>query len=76
LDSKIARQSGFKSNKVQLIESEACSHRLFVCLDPKIKEDTIKHLELRTEDIFVCLDSAITDQAKMRLADICRLDII
>lgn len=76
LDSKIARQSGFKSNKVQLIESEACSHRLFVCLDPKIKEDTIKHLELRTEDIFVCLDTALTDQAKMRLADICNLGII
>lgn len=76
LDSKITPQSGFKQNKVQLIESEACRHRLFVCLDPKIKEDTIKLLELRSEDIFVCLDSALTDQAKMRLADICNLGII
>ncbi|MCG3154009.1 MAG: hypothetical protein DKINENOH_00601 [bacterium] len=75
LDSKITPQSGFKQNKVQLIESEACGHRLFVCLDPKIKEDTIKHLELRTEDIFVCRDSALTDQAKMRLADVCRSNI-
>lgn len=76
LDSKITPQSGFKSNKVKLIETEACAHRLFVCLDPKIKEDTIKHLELRIEDIFVCLDSALTDQAKMRLSDICKLNII
>ncbi|MCK6559114.1 site-specific DNA-methyltransferase [candidate division KSB1 bacterium] len=75
LDSKITRQTGFKSNKVKLIESEACAHRLFVCLDPKIKEDAIKHLELRIEDIFVCLDSALTDQARMRLADVCRLNI-
>jgi len=85
LDSKITLQSDFKQNKIQLVESEACAHRLFVCLDPKIKEDTIpakntgsldKHLELRAEDIFVCLDSALTDQAKMRLADVCRLNII
>lgn len=76
LDSKITRQTGFKSNKVKLIESEACAHRLFVCLDPKIKEDAIKHLELRIEDIFVCLDSALTDQAKMRLADVCNLKVI
>lgn len=76
LDSKITSQSGFKSNKVKLIESEACAHRLFVCLDPRIKEDTIKHLELRIEDIFVCLDSALTDQAKMRLADVCNLKVI
>lgn len=76
LDSKITRQSGFKSNKVKLIETEACAHRLFVCLDPRIKEDTIKHLELRIEDIFVCLDSALTDQAKMRLADVCNLKVI
>lgn len=75
-DSKITPQAHFKQNKVQLIESEACRHRLFVCLDPKIKEDTIKHLELRVEDIFVCLDSALTDQAKMRLADTCKLNII
>lgn len=76
LDSKITPQSGFKQNKVQLIESEACGHRLFVCLDPKIKEDTIKLLELSAEDVFVCRDSALTDQAKMRLADVCRLNII
>jgi adenine-specific DNA-methyltransferase len=76
LDSKIMPQSDFKQNKVRLIESEACTHRLFVCLDSKIKEDTIKHLELRAEDIFVCLDSALADQAKMRLADVCRLSII
>jgi adenine-specific DNA-methyltransferase len=94
LYSKItSRERDFKQNKVRLIESEACRHRLFVCFDPKIKEDTIpakntgsldKLLELcatrlsssKSEDIFVCLDSALTDQAKMRLADVCRLTII
>jgi hypothetical protein len=44
-------------------------HRLFVCLNDRIKDDTIKRLQLRSEDIFVCLDGALTDQAKMRLQD-------
>lgn len=76
LDSRITPQAEFKQNKIQIVESTFCAHRLFVCLDGKIKEDTIKRLELRSEDIFVCLDSALTDQAKMRLSDACNLKII
>jgi len=76
LDSKITRQTEFKHNTIQIVESTFCAHRLFVCLDGKIKDDTIKRLELRSEDIFVCLDSALADQAKMRLADACNLKVI
>jgi len=76
LDSRITPQAEFKQNKIQLIESTFCAHRLFVCLDVKIKDDTIKRLELRAEDIFVCLDCALTDQAKMRLVDACNLKVI
>lgn len=76
LDSRITPQAEFKQNTIQLVESTFCAHRLFVCLDGKIKDDTIKRLELRSEDIFVCLDSALTDQAKMRLADVCNLKVI
>jgi len=79
LDSRITPQADLKQNKIQLIESTFCAHRLFICLDGKIKDDTIKSRlagELRTEDIFVCLDSALMDQAKMRLADACNLKVI
>jgi hypothetical protein len=31
--------------------------------------DTIKNLALEDNDIFICLDAAITDQDKMRLDD-------
>ncbi len=76
LDSQITPQAEFKQNTIQLVEAAFCAHRLFICLDGKIKDDTIKRLELRSEDIFVCLDSALTDQAKMRLADVCNLKVI
>lgn len=76
LDSKITMQPEFKKNKVQLIESNASAHRLFVCLDDKVHEETEKALKVNSGDIFICLDSAITDQAKMRLANICTLATI
>lgn len=76
LDSKMTQQTEFNHNKVTLVESNFCGHRLFICLDDKIKDDTVKRLQLRSEDILVCLDSALTDQAKMRLSDICKLNII
>lgn len=76
LDSKITQQTEFAANKMLLVESAFCAHRLFVCLDRVIAEETIQNLHLNTEDIFVCLDSALTDQAKMRLGDTCKLTII
>jgi adenine-specific DNA-methyltransferase len=76
LDSIITRQDEFKQNNIQLVESDAYTQRLFVCLDERIDGDTIAQLQLRSEDVFVCLDSALTDQSKMRVADICNLNII
>jgi len=76
LDSKIIQQTEFKKNMVQLIESDASVHRLFACLDDRIHDETEKALKVSSGDIFVCLDSAMTDQAKMRLANICTLATI
>lgn len=76
LDSTITRVDEFKQNNIQMIDSDAYAHRLFVCLDERINDDTITQLQLRSEDAFVCLDSALTDQSKMRLGDVCNLNII
>lgn len=76
LDSKIAGSPQFKKNKVYQVSSGFCEHRLHVCLETKIAAETIDNLSLAENDIFVCLDSALTDQAKMRLADICKLKTI
>ncbi len=69
LDSTMTPQAEFKRNHVVLVESDACAHRLFVCLDEAIHDDTITHLQMRAEDVFVCLDSALSDEAKMQLSD-------
>jgi len=76
LDSTVIEQKGFKHNHVMLVESDACAHRLFVCLDPQIKADTITQMALIKRDVFVCLDSALTDETKMQLSDVCRLKVV
>ena len=76
LDSAVTESPQFKQNKVQLVESDLCAHKLYVCLDKTVKSDTIKKLQLRSEDVFVCLDSALTDEAKLQLADVCNLRTI
>ena len=76
LDSRIEKMPEFKANKIQKIASDFHEHHLFVCLDEKIAQTTIECLELSTQDIFVCLDSALTDEAKIRLTDNCNLRVI
>ena len=76
LDSAVTEQGEFKHNTVQLVESDACAHRLWVRFDKKIKEQTLERLRPAPEDILVCLDSALTDEAKVRLSDTSNLHVI
>lgn len=76
LDSVVTDEAGFKRNRIQRVESDAVGHRLFVCLDDQIADETIERLQLAPEDVFVCLDSALTDEAKLRLGDRCTLRVI
>ena len=47
-----------------------------ICLDDKVKLDAFKPLNLSSEDLFICRDSAITDEAAANLALQCRLKTI
>ena len=76
LDSTTAHQSQITSNYVERITSDFHQHRLFICLDPTISKETITQLPLDPDDIFVCLDTALTDQAKLRLSDAGNLHVI
>jgi len=76
LDSKVRSMPEFKANEVQQVTSEFVTHPLYVCLDKKIKPETVSKLKLSSEDIFVCLDSALSDEAKVKLADQCNLKVI
>ena len=76
LDSKVRSLSEFKANEVQQVISEFVGHHLFICLDKKVKAETVAKINLRPEDILVCLDSALSDEAKVKLADQCNLKVI
>jgi len=69
LDSKIEVLSNYKKNKAYRITSDFCEHALLICLDKKVQDETIKSLQLNESDIFICLDTAISDQDKVRLSD-------
>jgi len=76
LDSIIRQHPNFSDNTVLHIHSDFCEHDLYACFDPELSNATIEKVELYPYDIFVCLDSALTDEAKMRLADRCNLKVI
>ena len=70
----------FPGNTVWRVHHPDVSHELFVCLDETLAEDTVERLKagdlLRAEDIFICLDAALTDEAKVVLDDRLRLKVI
>jgi adenine-specific DNA-methyltransferase len=76
LDSKTDKMKGLDKNKVEIVTSDFCEHRLLVCLDEKIYAETAKEIQHQENDIFICLDSALTDQLKLTLADKCLLKTI
>jgi adenine-specific DNA-methyltransferase len=69
LDSRVERVKGVTGNVVETVAHEWHEHRLWVCLDERVRDETIAALQMGRDDVFICLDSALSDQAKVRLAD-------
>jgi len=69
LDSNITADNSYKKNRVYQVISEFCEHKLLVCLDKKVSTETISNIKRDDKDIFICLDSAITDAQKITLSD-------
>src|SRR5262249_51400948 len=70
LHSAVTQDESFIRNKVFRVESDFCAHRIFISLDADVMEETIRHVaELPKEDIFICLDSALSDTDKTTLDD-------
>lgn len=77
LDSNIEQASEFSVNYVYKVNSEYIDYRLFICLEKKLNSETIEHLNfLASEDVFICLDNALTDEAKLQLSDGCNVKTI
>jgi adenine-specific DNA-methyltransferase len=69
LDSKIEQLGQYSKNKILQVSSEFCEHKLLVCLDKKVYQETINDLALGSDDRFICLDNALNDEQKVRLSD-------
>jgi len=69
LDSTIRQRAEYTENSIVEVSSGFHQHHLLVCLDDHLAPATVKALQLRENDSFVCLDSAIDTQTKTRLAD-------
>jgi adenine-specific DNA-methyltransferase len=69
LQSAVTPLPEYPENTVYLVQSEFHANRLLVCLDEKLSPSTVSSLTLAANDTFVCLDSAIDNQFKSRLAD-------
>ena len=69
LCSTIATMPEIQTNTLRKVTSEYCDHALLVCLDKEIAKATVVGLQLGENDIFICLDSAISTEDKLRLSD-------
>lgn len=69
LCSNISNLGEVTSNTVKRVTSNYCEHALLVCFDKQIQKETIDTLKLGGDDIFICLDSAISIEDKLRLSD-------
>ena len=76
LDSDTQRVDGVGRSHVTRVTSDRCAHALFTCFDNKLNAESLDGLELCETDVFVCLDSSLTDEAKLLLADRCLLKTI
>jgi adenine-specific DNA-methyltransferase len=70
LTSKVTYLEDLLKNEVNQVSApDFCAHNLFVCLDETVQPSTIELLTMEKEDIFVCLDSALSDELKACVQD-------
>jgi adenine-specific DNA-methyltransferase len=62
-------EDNFHNQVYRVTAPDFCDHDLFVCLDETIQPATIDLLKMEKEDIFICLDNALSDELKARVQD-------
>lgn len=76
LGSRIERLEGVKDCALYRVTDPDKDQYFIICLEDTVELDALKPLELGSEDLFICRDSAITDEAAANLALQCRLKTI
>jgi adenine-specific DNA-methyltransferase len=76
LTSRIEKDSTVKANKVFSVTDAEKGQSFRICLDDELKAATVKELNLKKDDLFICRDVAIDDKTAANLALQCRLKTI
>jgi adenine-specific DNA-methyltransferase len=76
LNSRIEKLSEIKGNTVYHVSDPERSQTFRICLDDALKPTTLKALNLGKDDLFICRDKALDDEAAANLALQCRLKTI
>jgi len=76
LDSTVEPFAGAQKSGVSVVTSEYSGHRLLFSFDKELQDKVLGEIEFAEGDVFVCLDSSLTDAQKIRLADRCNLKTI
>lgn len=76
LTSRIERLDKPTTNAIWRMTDDCSARTFLACLDDKIEPRTVASLALSSGDVFVCRDSALTDELAANLALQCRLETI
>jgi len=76
LTSRIEKIAAVKSNKIFRVTDTEKGQSFRICLDDEVKTATVKELNLKKDDLFICRDMAINDKTAANLALQCRLKTI
>lgn len=76
LTSKIEPEKRYQKNEIWRIIDDEDERSLLICLDDDVKTSTIRSLEVKKDDIFVCRDIALDDTKIANLALQCNLKTI
>lgn len=73
---KIQTESKYRENEIWRVTDREREQSFLISLDGKIKTSTIKNLEIKKNEMFVCRDIALDDTGAANLALQCRLKTI
>ena len=73
LDSRVTRLEGTGENTVYRVTDDEREQSFHLCLDGELKAEALRSLELGRDDLLVCRDAALTDEAAANAAMACRL---
>ena len=76
LNARIELISGIKGHKIYHVIDPDKGQGFRICLDDKLDLKALETLNLSTDDLFICRDAALNDEAAANLALQCRLKTI